>query len=131
MFHQSSEKTCRYFVEPSGAKDLHEYSRADALSFRDYLFAKDLVGSIITRVFNTLTSVVYFAISENALDLKKPFTRVYHNRTAGVSKRLPIPINTIVAIQAECISIDDDMRWLIALLSDSKRNIFFCDAINF
>ena len=122
-FHQASERACRYLVESSGAKDLHEYSRADALSFRDYLLAKDLAGSSITRVFNTLTSVVNFAISENALNLKNPFTRVYHNRTAGVSKRLPIPTDTIGVIQVECISIDDDMRWLIALLSDTGMRL--------
>ena len=51
------------------AKNLHEYSRADALAFRDYLLSKGLAGSSVTRVFNTLISVVNFAISENAIRL--------------------------------------------------------------
>ena len=34
-----------------------------------------------------------FAISEYALDLKNPFVGMYHDRLAGVSKRLPIPID--------------------------------------
>ena len=91
-------------------KDLHEYTRQDALEFRNYLIAKGLAGSSITRVFNTLVSLVNFAISEHALDLKNPFSRVYHDRTAGVSKRLPIPLDNIRIIQAECMRLDDDMR---------------------
>ena len=39
-----------------------------------------MVGSSVTRVFNTLISVVNFAISENALDLKNPFIGLYHDR---------------------------------------------------
>ena len=122
-FHQASERACRYLISAVGAKNLHEYSRADALAFRDYLLSKGLVGSSVTRVFNTLISVVNFAISENALDLKNPFIGLYHDRNAGVIKRLPIPVKTIAEIQTKCISIDDDMRWLIALLSDTGMRL--------
>jgi integrase len=122
-FHQASERACRYLISAVGAKNLHEYSRADALAFRDYLLSKGLAGSSVTRVFNTLISVVNFAISENAIDLKNPFIRVYHDRNAGVITRLPIPVKTISEIQSKCISIDDDMRWLIALLSDTGMRL--------
>jgi integrase len=36
-----------------------------------------------------------------------------------VRKRQPIPIDTIRSVQNECQTIDDDLRWLIAFLSDS------------
>ena len=60
-----------------------------------------------------------FAVSEYALDLKNPFIGVYHDRSSGVVKRKPIPMSDILNIQAECRNIDDDLRWLIALLSDT------------
>ena len=122
-FHQASERACKYLINAVGTKNLHEYSRSDALAFRDYLLSKGLVGSSVTRVFNTLISVVNFAISENALDLKNPFIGLYHDRNAGVIKRLPIPLKTITEIQSKCIYIDDDMRWLIALLSDTGMRL--------
>ena len=37
--------------------------------------------------------------------------------------RLPIPIENIRSIQAECKSIDDDNRWLIALISDTGMRL--------
>jgi integrase len=36
-----------------------------------------------------------------------------------VRKRQPIPIDTIRSVQNECQTMDDDLRWLIAFLSDS------------
>ena len=122
-FHTASERACRYLVDATGLKNLHEYSRQDALAFRDYLVLRGLAGSSITRVFNALVSIVNFAISEHALDMKNPFSRVYYDRTLGVTKRLPVPLSDIRAIQAECRRIDDDMRRLLALISDTGMRL--------
>ena len=122
-FYAAIERAFRYLVSACGSKDLHEYTRQDALKYRDYLVAKGLSGSSITRVLNTLRPVLNFVISEYALDIKNPFVGLYYERTSGVSKRLPIPLKTIKKIQAECRRYDDDMRWLIALLSDSGMRL--------
>ena len=82
-----------------------------------------MAGSSVTRVFNSLTSVINFAISEYALDVKNPFSRVYHDRSHNVKKRLPVPLEVIREIQNECYHIDDDMRWLIALISDTGMRL--------
>ena len=58
-------------------------------------------------------------MSEYALDVRNPFIGVYHDRQAGVIKRQPIPIERIKQVQTHCRQIDDDMRWLVALLSDT------------
>ena len=34
-------------------------------------------------------------------------------------KRLPIPAPNLVKIRRECIDLDDETRWLIALISDT------------
>jgi len=46
-----------------------------------------------------------------------------HDRTAGVVARKPIPIENIRNIQAACRDIDDDMRWLVALISDTGMRL--------
>ena len=122
-FHAAAERACKYLVDATALKDLHEYTRQDALRFRDYLIAKGLAGSSVTRVFNSLTSVINFAISEYALDVKNPFSRVYYDRSHKVKKRLPVPLEVIREIQNECYHIDDDMRWLIALISDTGMRL--------
>ena len=91
-FHTAAERACKYLVDATALKDLHEYNRQDALRFRDYLIAKGLAGSSVTRAFNSLTSVINFAISEYALDVKNPFSRVYYDRSHKVEKRLPVPL---------------------------------------
>ena len=118
-FHTAAERACKYLIEATAHKNLHEYTRQDALAYRDYLIAKGLAGSSISRIYNALNSTLNFAINEYALDISNPFVSVYFDRSDKVKKRLPIPNDIIKQIQSECYRIDDDMRWLMALISDT------------
>ena len=80
---------------------------------------RGLTGSSVTRNFSYVKAIINFALSEFALDARNPFLGVYHDRTAGVSTRQPIPNAGILKVQTECRAIDDDMRWLVALISDT------------
>ena len=111
--------TDTYLVDACGARNLAQYTRADALRYRDHLIARGLVGSRVSRVISSIRAVFNFAISEYALDLKNPFVGMYFDKSAGVSKRLPIPIEDIRKVQNQCRLIDDDLRWLVALVSDT------------
>ena len=64
-----------------------------------------------------------FAISEYALDLKNPIVAMYFDKMAGVCKRLPISIEDIREVQNQCRSIDHDLRWLVALVSDTGMRL--------
>ena len=52
-----------------------------------------------------------------------PLLAFYHDRSAGVLVRKPIPMEAIRNVQSECHAIDDDMRWLIALISDTGMRL--------
>ena len=82
-----------------------------------------MVGSSVGRVISSIRAVFNFAISEYALDLKNPFVGMYFDKSAGVSKRLPIPIKDIRKVQNQCRLIDDDLRWLVALVSDTGMRL--------
>ena len=43
-FEAAAQRACTYLVDACGAKNLAEYTRADALRYRDHLIAKGLVG---------------------------------------------------------------------------------------
>ena len=122
-FHTTSQRACTYLVDACGTKDLDGYSRFDALKYRDYLIAKGMVGSGVSRVMSSIRAVFNFAISEHALNLKNPFTGMYYDKTAGVSKRLPIPSEDISKVQHQCLLLDDDLRWLVALVSDTGMRL--------
>jgi hypothetical protein len=72
-FYTAAERACKYLVEATAHKNLHEYTRQDALAFRDYLLAKGLAGSSISRIYNSLNSLINFVINEYALDSLKAF----------------------------------------------------------
>ena len=122
-FKAAAQRACVYLVEACGTKNLAEYCRADALNYRDYLIAKGLVGSSVSRVLNSIRAIFNFAISEYALDLKSPFVGMYFDKLAGVSKRLPIPIEDARKVQNQCRLIDDELRWLVALVSDTGMRL--------
>ena len=122
-FRVAAERSCNYLIGLSGNQPLSGYTRQDALQFRDWLVARGLTGSSITRNFSYLKAVINFALSEYALDIRNPFVGVYHDRSAGVLVRKPIPITDIRNVQSECRVIDDDMRWLIALISDTGMRL--------
>ena len=118
-FEAAATRTCNYLIGIAGNKPLGDYTRADALKFREWLIDRGLTGSSVTRNFSYLKAVFNFAVSEYALDITNPFLGVYHDRQAGVIKRQPIPMENIKLVQEHCRQIDDDLRWLIALLSDT------------
>ena len=122
-FRLAAERVCRYVINLSGNKPLTKYNRSDALMLRDWLVDRGLTGSSVTRNFSYVKAIINFALSEFALDARNPFIGVYHDRTAGVSTRQPIPDTNILKVQAECRTIDDDMRWLVALISDTGMRL--------
>jgi integrase len=122
-FRVAAERSCNYLIGLCGNKPLSDYTRQDALQFRDWLVARGLTGSSITRNFSYLKAVINFALSEYALDIRNPFVGIYHDRSAGVLVRKPIPMEAVRNVQSECHAIDDDMRWLIALISDTGMRL--------
>ena len=48
---------------------------------------------------------------------------MYFDKSAGVRKRLPIPVEDIRKVQHLCRTIDDDLRWLVALVSDTGMRL--------
>ena len=122
-FHRAAERSCGYVIDVCGDKDITAYTKADANGFRDNLIKRGLTGSSITRIFGTVRSVINFAASVVGIDITNPFGRVYYDRNAGVEDRAPLPLETIWTLQAECRNLDDDLRWLVALVSDTGMRL--------
>lgn len=122
-FQRAAERSCGYVLDTCGDKPVTNYTKTDANAFRDALIAKGLAGSSVTRVFGTVRSVINFAASEAGLHINNPFGRVYYDRSAGVEDRKPIPADAIEVVQQECMTIDDEMRWLVALVADTGMRL--------
>jgi hypothetical protein len=112
-FKVAAERACEFLSDVAGSKSLHEYSRSDALTFRNALIERGLAGSSVVWVFNTVSAIFNFTSNELALALRNPFRGVYFDKADGVSKRLPISSTTIRAIHKPCKEHGDDYRWLV------------------
>ncbi len=76
------------------------------------------------KVPYTFNHAGYYYFSRRVpTDLKNPFVGMYFDKSAGVSKRLPIPIEDIRKVQHLCKTRDDDLRWLVALVSDTGMRL--------
>ncbi|WP_412094030.1 DUF6538 domain-containing protein [Alloyangia pacifica] len=122
-FHRAAERSCGYVIDVCGDRPLDGYTKADANAFRDALVERGLAGSSMTRVFGTVRSVFNFAVNEEGLTLINPFSNVYYDREAGVSDRVTISVAEIRKVQQKCYEIDDELRWLVALVSDTGMRL--------
>jgi integrase len=122
-FHRAAQRACEYVLAACGDKPLDQYTKADANAFRDALISRGLAGTSITRVFGTVRSIINFAASEQGLSLNNPFAGVYYDRTAGISERLPVPSEALTAVRQLCRETDDELRWLVALVSDTGMRL--------
>ncbi len=122
-FYNSVQRATRYITCSIGDKYLVSYTRANANSFRDYLLKRELAGSSITRILAIVKAIFNFANNEYGLSLKNHFSGLQYDRFARVGSRDPIPIDDIRAIQKRCIEIDDELRWLVVLISDTGMRL--------
>jgi integrase len=82
-----------------------------------------LTTNSVKRNFATIRSVINLAIQEHGLECRNAFSKVYLPDLDDAKKRKPIPIENIKEIQQECMSIDDEARWLVALISDTGMRL--------
>ena len=79
--------------------------------------------STVKRVFSSLRSIINLAIKEHGLDGNNGFLGTFIPDGLRKTTRKPIPVEVIRDIQKTCKEMDDDLRWLIALLSDTGMRL--------
>ena len=107
----------------AGDKLISAYTRADALAFRDRLLGRGVTTATVKRNFECIRAIWNYSAREHGLVTANPFANMnYGNGSASVTRK-PIPIENIRTIQQVCFEIDDDIRWLVALLSDTGMRL--------
>ena len=121
-FHQAAMRNAGVVIGQLGDRQLCDYSTIDAGKVRDALVDRGLSVLSVRRIFTTVKAVFNLAIAEHGLDIRNAFAAIYMPE-AESKKRVSIPVETIRQIQHSCIEHDDDMRWLIALISDTGMRL--------
>ncbi len=121
-FHQAAVRSAGVVIEICGDKACPDYRTTDAGLVRDTLIDRGLSVASVRRSFNTIKAIFNLAIAEHGLDMRNPFASIFLPE-GDSKKRVSIPVETIREIQQACHDIDDDMRWLIALISDTGMRL--------
>jgi len=122
-FTTAATRAIDYLIAAKKNKPLLTYTKSDATSFRDELFARGLSSASVVRIFTSLRAVTSFALTEHGLSEPSPFTGIYLDRSIVGPARTSIPLDEVRAVQAACKQIDDDLRWLVALISDTGMRL--------
>ena len=122
VFFRTAKRNIRYVIKVLGNKSLKSYSSSDGGKFRDWLLEEGMSVNTVKRVFSSIRSIINIAISEYGLDCSNGFARTYFPND-NIEIRKPIPTKDIKHIQSLCREYDDDLRWLIAILSETGMRL--------
>ena len=122
-FRQLAERVTDHVISLSGDKALSAYTIHDAKAFRDALKARGAAPTTIKRNFAVVRSIWNLSAREHGINKPNPFANMHYGTGAEPVKRLPVPIDSIRLVQNECMKLDDDIRWLIALISDTGMRL--------
>jgi integrase len=118
-FHQGATRVCGQLIAAHGDKLVADYTRADAIQFRDHLIEKGMAGNSIVRVMGNIRAIMNFAASEMGQSQNLAFTRLYIDRKAGAKERQPVSNEHLALIKNHCFRMDDEKRWILALIADT------------
>jgi len=122
-FRRGAERNIQSVIDVLGDRPLDEYSSSDAAMYRDYLLKRGLNTASVKRNLSTIRSIINLTIQEHGLDCRNAFSKVYLPELDDVKQRKPIPIASIRQIQKDCVSYDDEARWLVSLISDTGMRL--------
>jgi integrase len=122
-FERMTERSVGYAIGAMGDKPIDLYSRTDINLFRDQLRQQGQGNSTIRRVFASVRAVMNFCAREHDIDEPKALKSVYLGEEEKQEKRKPIPLPVIRRIQQECYRLDDQSRWVIALISETGMRL--------
>jgi len=122
VFTRAAQRNANVVIEALGNKPINEYASSEAGKLRDTLLAKGLAVTSIKRMFGSIKAIINLAMAEHGIEGRNPFSSIYMPDEVQ-EERQPIPLDAIRRIQRDCIAIDDEMRWLLAIISDTGMRL--------
>ena len=122
VFTRAAQRNANVVIAALGDKPINEYASSEAGKLRDVLLNKGLAVTSIKRMFGSIKAIINLAMAEHGIEGRNPFSSIYMPDEIQ-EERQPIPLDVIRRIQRDCMGIDDEMRWLLALISDTGMRL--------
>jgi len=106
-----------------GNRPITSYATSEAAKFRDWCFEQGMSLNTVKRVFTAVRSVINLTMREYGIKGTNAFSGTFMPDKPDASPRQPIPNDILKVIQDRCQSTDDEMRWLVALISDTGMRL--------
>ena len=119
VFIRTANRNTQYVTKLLGDRPISSYSSNEAAKFRDWCIDRGMGIKTVKRVFSSIRAIVNLAIAEEGLECSNAFAKTFFPNDESSNSRQPISIPDIKKVQSLCKDIDDEMRWLIALISDT------------
>ena len=123
LFFTTAQRYISYLIECVGNRPIDNYSSKDATILREWLIKKGLSNSSLQRVFSGIKAVINFVTLEQGLECQNAFAKVYLPSNTDAKKRHAVTASNMAKIKAECLSLDDDIRWLVAVIFDTGMRL--------
>jgi integrase len=123
LFFTTAQRYIGYLIECLGNRSIDQYTSKDATILREWLIKKGLSNSSLQRVFSGIKAVINFVTLELGLECQNAFAKVYLPSNTDAKKRHAVTPSNMAKIKAECLSLDDDIRWLVAIIFDSGMRL--------
>jgi integrase len=123
VFFRTARRNIGYVIKSIGNKSLKSYSSSDGAKFHDWLIQKGMSINTVKRVFSSIRSIINITIGEYGLDCSNGFAKTYFPNDNMVHIRKPLPKDKIRLLHKLCKEYDDDLRWILALLSDTGMRL--------
>ena len=123
VFIRTANRNTQYVTKLLGDRPISSYSSNEAAQFRDWCIGQGMGIKTVKRVFASVRAIINLAISEEGFDCSNAFAKTYFPDDDNAQSRQPISAEDLKKVQSLCKDIDDEMRWLIALISDTGMRL--------
>ena len=118
-FEAGARRAVGYLLAVTDDKPVDAYVRADANALREYLRGRGLSSESIGRNLTSIRAIVNFVAKEEGLQPPLAFSGIYLGEPRRKTDRYVPTATELRLLQARCRSSNDELRWLLALISDT------------
>ena len=122
-FIRTAKRNSAYVAKALGNRPITSYASNEAAQFRDWCFKKGMSLSTVKRVFASIRSIINLTMREYGIEGSNAFSGTFMPDRGDTQKRKTIPNSVIWSIQRTCREQDDELRWVIALISDTRMRL--------
>ena len=122
VFIRAAQRNSASVIEVLGDRPINDYASSEAGKLRDVLLNRGLAVTSIKRMFGSVKAIINLAMAEHGIEGRNPFASIYMPDEMP-EERQPKPLDAIRSIQRECMAVDDENRWLLALISDTGMRL--------